>query len=181
MVEDTVLPAQVVNIKETEAYQKIKSKFTEKGCTVTAENPSKQFTAKQGSLWGITPQTAKKAITVAFQPTGDKTVIEYSSKLASDWKNITLIGCALAFVLSVVCVWMALDLSVFLVNDNPSFWSWLVTVQGHIEKQAGEAFVNLAWGLAIFLSIIIALELAVYVYARSKIDLFAQSILSQYS
>ena len=36
--------------------------------------------------------------------------------------------------------------------------------------QAGQAFVNLAWGLAVFLSVIILLEIVIVVYVHSKID-----------
>jgi hypothetical protein len=39
--------------------------------------------------------------------------------------------------------------------------------------------VNLSWGLAIFLSIIIALEAAVFVYSKSKIELFAKEAISE--
>jgi hypothetical protein len=172
------LPTSTISLNENDVYQKLKLSFTEKGSTITSEEPPKKFTAKQGSLWGLSPRTAKKTIIVTLQPVDDKTVIDYFSKLASDWVKITVVGCVLAFVLTAVCVWMALDLSAFLVGGNPSTWSWLVTVRGHVEFQAEEAFVNLSWGLAIFLSIIIALEAAVFVYAKSKIELFAQEAIS---
>jgi hypothetical protein len=164
-------------LRVDEAYTKLKASLTERGCIIAAEEPPKQLTAKQGSLWGITPKTAKKTLSLSLQPTENKTVIEFSSKLASDWKNITLIGSVFAGVLAAVCVWMALDLEAFLVDSAPSFWSWIVTVQGRIEFGAGEALVNLAWGLAVFLAIIIALELAVYVYARYRIEVFAEETL----
>jgi hypothetical protein len=173
------LPQYIVNLNVDETYAKLKASLIERGCIIAAEEPPKQLTAKQGSLWGITPKTAKKTLTLSLQPAENKTVVEFSSKLASDWKNITLAGSVLACVLAAVCVWMALDLGAFLIGDNPSFWSWIVTVDGHVEFGAGEAFVSLAWGLAVFLSIIIALELAVYVYAHSKIETFAKEALSR--
>ena len=74
---------------------------------------------------------------------------------------------------------MALDLSAFMNTGNPSFWSWLVTAEGQAEFNAGEAFVNLAWGLAIFLFVIIAMEAVVYVYARSKIEAFATEVIGK--
>ena len=42
---------------------------------------------------------------------------------------------------------------------------------------AGKAFINLAWELAVFLTIVIVLEAVIVVYVRSKIDLFASKIL----
>jgi len=78
-----------------------------KGCKTLSEKPPNQICFKQGSLWGITPQTAKKTITVNLEPVDEGTRVKCFSKLASDWKNITLIGCALAFFLVGLCVWMA--------------------------------------------------------------------------
>jgi hypothetical protein len=99
--------------------------------------------------------------------------------LASDWKNITLIGCVLAFVLVGLCVWLATDLSAFIVTREPSFWSWLVTAGSNLDVTVAHAFVNLTWGLTFFLSVIILLEAAIVGYAHSKIDLFTQEALTR--
>jgi hypothetical protein len=173
------MPSRAVDLELQQAFDKLKVSLTEKGCTVVSETVPTQLSVLQGSLWGILPKTAKKNITLNLQPEGNKTKVDFSSKLAKDWKNITLIGCALAAVLVIVCVWMALDLSSFMVDGNPSFWSWLVTAREHVEFSAGEAFINLAWGLTIFLSVVIALEIAVFFYCRAKIEAFAEEILSQ--
>jgi hypothetical protein len=42
---------------------------------------------------------------------------------------------------------------------------------------AGETFVNLALGLAVFLCVVIALEIGIYFNAKAKIDLFAEETL----
>jgi len=172
---------QTVNLKIEDAYPKLKAALVEKGCKVISEEPPRQICFKQGSLWGISPKTAKKTITVNFESVDDGTKINCSSKLASDWKNITLIGCALAFVLVGLCMWMTTDLSSFLVTREPGFWSWLVMVGGNVDLMAAQAFVNLTWGLAIFLSVIILLEVAIVVYVRSKIDAFTEYALNQLS
>ena len=78
-------------------------------------------------------------------------------------------------------MWMATDLSTFMVTREPSFWSWLVMVGGNVNLVAAQAFVNLTWGLTIFLSVIILLEVAIVVYARSKIDAFTEYALNQLS
>jgi hypothetical protein len=173
------LPERKVDLKVDEAYAKLKTVLVEKGCSVVSEEQPRQLLAKQGSLWGISPRNAKKTIKITLEPAEDKTSIKYSSKLASDWKNVTLIGCVLAFVIAVVCVWMATDLSKFMVDGNPSFWSWIITVGGKAEFQTGEAFVNLAYGLTVFLSVVIVLEFAIVVYARSKIEVFVEEALSE--
>ncbi len=171
------MPSITVNLRNNEAYEKAKSSFTEKGCVVTSEEPPKQFRVKQGSLWGVSPKTAKKTVSVTLQLSSDKTIVEYSSKLASDWVNVTVVGCILAAIFAAVCVWLALDLNVFLLSGNPSLWSWLITVEGQAESQAGEALVNLALGVATFLSAAIAIEVAVLLYARRKIETFAKDAL----
>jgi hypothetical protein len=76
---------------------------------------------------------------------------------------------------------MAIDLSAFMVTRVPSFWSWLVTVGSNVDLVAAQVFVNLTWGLAVFLSVIILLEGAIVVYVRSKIDTFTQDALNQLS
>jgi hypothetical protein len=170
---------QTLNLKIDEAYPKFKVAFLDKGCKVISEEPPNQICFKQGSLWGIAPQTAKKTITATLEPVEGGTRVKCSSKLASDWKNITLIGCVLAFVLVGLCVWMATDLSAFMVTREPSFWSWLVTVGGNLDVAVAHAFINLTWGLTVFLSVIILLEAAIVVYAHYRVDLFTQEALKQ--
>ncbi|MCW3982677.1 MAG: hypothetical protein NWE96_01620 [Candidatus Bathyarchaeota archaeon] len=175
------MPERTVDLDVVQAFEKLKTRLTEKDCTIISETPPHQLLFGQGSLWGIMPKTAKKTINLTLQSEGNKTKISFTSKLAKDWKNITIIGCILAAVLVAVCVWMALDLGAFLGDGNPSFWSWLVTSHDQVEFSAGEAFINLAWGLTIFLSVIIALEAAVYIYCHAKIDTFAEETLSTLS
>jgi hypothetical protein len=173
------LPQYTVNFGIEETYAKAKAALIEKGCSVVYEEQPRQLVVRQGSLWGISPKTAHKTVTVTFKLTGDKTNMTYRSKLASDWKNVTIVGCVLSLVLGVVCVWMALDLSQFMFNGNPSFWSWLITSNDTIRVNTGEAFVNLAYGLAVFLSIIIVIETAIYVYAGRNIEVFTETTLTQ--
>jgi hypothetical protein len=168
-----------VNLKIEEAYPKLKAALLGKGCKVTSEESPKQICFKQGSLWGMSPKTAKKTIKANLESVNSGTHVTCSSWLASDWKNITLIGCALAFVLVGLCAWMATDLTKFIVTNETSFWSWLVAAEGNVDLVAAQAFVNLTWGLAIFLSVIILLEGAIVVYARSKIDIFTEEALNQ--
>jgi hypothetical protein len=165
------------NIKIEDAYPKLKAILVEKGCKVISEKPQNQIRFKQGSLWGIAPQTAKKSITSIFEAVEGGTRIRCSSKLASDWKNITLIGCAFAAVLIGLCMWMATDLSGFTVSREPSYWSWLVVAGNTVNLAAAKVFVNLTWGLAGFLSLIVLLEATIVVYAHYKIDAFTEEAL----
>jgi hypothetical protein len=173
------LPQTTVNIGIEEAYTKTKEALLKQCCTVVSEEQPKQLVVRQGSLWGISPRTAKKTITTTFKVSGDKTDITYSSKLSSDWKNVTIVGCVLAAALVALCVWMALDLSEFMTTGGPGFWAWLITSGDTVRFSAGQAFVNLAWGLSVFLIIVIVIEAAIYVYTGRNIEAFAQTTLAQ--
>jgi hypothetical protein len=173
------LPQTTVNLGVEEAYAKAREALIKQGCTVVSEEQTKQLVVRQGSLWGISPRTAKKTITATFKASGDKTDLTYSSKLASDWKNVTIVGCVLAAALVVLCIWMALDLSEFMTTGGPGFWAWLITSGDTVRFNAGQAFVNLAWGLSVFLVIIIAIEAAIYVYTGRNIEAFAQTTFAQ--
>jgi ABC-type Co2+ transport system permease subunit len=172
---------RTVNLKIEEVYSKLKAVLVEKGCKVISEEPPSQISFKQGSLWGIAPQTAKKNITVNLEPVDGGTRVKFSSKLASDWKNVTLIGCAFALVLAGICVWMATDLTTAISTHQNTYWSWLVSAGGNVDSAAAQSFVNLTWGLAAFLSVIILLEGAIVVYVHSRIDAFSKDILNQLS
>ncbi len=169
----------MVGSKIEETYPKLKAALMANGCKVISEVQPIQIILKQGSLWGISPKTAKKTITVNLEKGAEGTSVKLSSKLASDWKNITLIGCVLAVVLVGLCFWMATDLTTLMASHQSGFWSWLVTVDGNVDLVAAHAFVNLTWGLAAFLLVIMILEAAIVVFARSKIDLFTEGALKQ--
>jgi len=172
---------QIVNLTVQEAYDTIRTALSEENCRFLSEKSLRQIIVKQGSLWGISPKTAKKTIEIDLEPSDNGTKVKYISKLSSDWKNITLIGCVLAAILVGVCIWMIIDLTAFMSTNVPSVWSWLVTEGGNVNVLAGKAFINLAWELAVFLTIVILLEAVIVVYVRSKIDLFASKILETLS
>lgn len=168
------MPQTTVNLPIEDAFAKVKTALTQKGAVISSEDIPSSLVARQGSLWGISPKTAKKTIHITLQQQGNQTTIIYNSKLASDWKNITIIGCILSAILTAFCIWVALDLSQFMVDGNPRFWAWLVSSHDTVKFQAGEALVNLSWGLAVFLTIVIVIEAAIYVYAVRHLEVLAK-------
>ncbi len=162
------------NLEIDKAYADLKSTLIQRGCKIVSEEAPKHLVAKQGSLWGMSPATAKKTVDVAFTSADSGTEVASVSRISSDWKNLTIVGCALAAVLVGVCLWMALDLTAFMSTGKASFWSWLAAVNGNVDVSAAQAFVNLTKALAVFLSLIIVLEIAVFVYTYRGIDKFAQ-------
>ena len=171
MIERTV-PDEI-----DKAYADLKTAFLEKGCKIVSEEAPTQMTVKQGSLWGVSPNNAKKTIKTAFSKDGNATKITSSSQVSSDWKNVTIVGCILASVLVGVCLWITIDLTSFMATHKASFWSWIITFNGSADLQVGAAFVGLTKALAVFLSVIIALEVGILFYVKAKVDRFAHDVL----
>jgi hypothetical protein len=169
--------AQPLPTKITEACQQVNTALTGAGCKIVSEDAPSQILVKQGSLWGMSPLSAKKTIQAQLTEVDGGTKVSYTSKMSADWNNITLIGSVFSVVLVGVCVWMTLDLTSFLSTQKPSFWSWLVTVHGSANLAIGHSFVNLTMALAVFLSAVIAVETFDFFYVRKRIDKFAQKIL----
>jgi len=162
------------SVEIDKSYTDLKASLAQQGCKIISEDPPKRILVKQGSLWGMSPATAKKTLDVTFEAVNSGTQVTCSSRLSSDWKNLTIVGCTLAAVLVGLCSWMALDLSTFMVTGKPTFWSWLVTVNGNLDFAVAQSLVNLTKALVVFLSVIIVLEIAVAAYAYAGIDNFAQ-------
>jgi len=170
---------RTVSLGTNEAYADLKALLLRKGCKVVAEEPPTIISVKQGSLWGISPRTAKKVVSYRLSPVDSGTRISCSSSLASDWKNLTIIGSALAVLVMALCWWIATDLEAFMITQEPSYWSWIAMVNSYIDFQTGQMFVGLTRMLAVFLAIIIALEAVIAVYAHFRINAFAEENLNE--
>jgi hypothetical protein len=170
-----------LNLEIEKAYNAIKAVFTKKDCKIISEQLPNKILFKQGSLWGISPISAKKKIQVNLESFNSTTKVTCTSRLGSDWKNITLVGCVLAAVLVGLCLWMAFDLNTFVSTNKNSVWSWLITVNGNVDSRVAEAFVNLTKTLAAFLSAIIFVEIVITIYVHNKIDRFAEQTLNSIS
>ena len=167
-----------VGLETEKAYADLKALLLRKGCRIVAEEPPTFISVKQGSLWGISPRTAKKVVRYRLSPVDSGTRISCSSSLASDWKNLTIIGSALAILLMALCWWITADLEAFMITQKPSYWSWIATVDSYIDFQTGQMLVSLTGMLAVFLAIIIALEAVIAVYAHLRINTFAEETLN---
>jgi hypothetical protein len=169
---------RTVDLEIKKAHAELKVLLLQKGCRILAEGPT-LVSAKQGSLWGISPRTAEKIVTCRFVPLSSGTRITCSSSLASDWKNLTIIGTALAVVVVSMCWWIVTDLNALMTTQQPSYWSWLVTVNGYIDFQTAQMLAGLMLMLAVFLVIMIAIEMVISVYVHFRINVFAAETLSE--
>jgi len=166
-----------VDLEIEKAYENLKSALLQKGSKIIAEEPPKFISVRQGSLWGMSPRTSKKVVNCRFSSGDSGTRIVVSSSLSSDWKNLTVIGSALSLIVASLCWWIAADLAGFAASQQPSYWSWIITNGGYTNLELAQAFVGLTRGLAIFLAVVVLLEVIIYVYVKSRIDEFAEEAL----
>jgi hypothetical protein len=172
------LTEKIVSLEIENAFEELKALLLKRGCRIIAEEPPARISVKQGSIWGISPTSAKKVMIYNLSPVASGTRISCSSSFASDWKNLTIIGSALSIIVAGLCLWIAIDLEAFTVTQTPSYWSWLASAGGYVNIQLVQAFAGLARALAVFLVIMMVLEVAIVVYVRSKINGFAQETLN---
>jgi hypothetical protein len=170
-----------VGLEIEKAYADLKALLLRKGCRIVAEEPPTFISVKQGSLWGISPRTAKKVVRYRLSPVDSGTRITASSSLASDWRNLTVIGIILSLIVMALCWWITADLEAFMITQEPSYWSWIVMVDGYIDFQTGQMLVSLTRMLTVFLAIIIAIEAVIAGYAHSRINAFAEENLKALS
>src|SRR3990170_7405981 len=165
---------RTVDLQMEQAFAELKAFLLKKGCKIHVEEQPTYISVKQGSLWGISPRTAKKLMNYRLSPVNHGTRIAYSSSLSTDWKNLTVSGSALAVLVASLCWWIAMDLEAFMITQQPSYWSWIASVDGYIDFQTGQMFISLTRMLTVFLAIIIILELVIAVYAQFRVNSFAE-------
>ncbi len=169
---------RIVSSGINEAYAKVRQNLLGKGCRVVSEEVPNQIVVKQGSLWGISPKTAKKVINCRFSSLDTGTRVTVSSKLSSDWKNLTIIGCALSILLAFVCLWIAADLNALAASGKSGFWSWIAMVEGYVNVQVAQSIAGLTWALAVFLVVVVGLEGVVVYSAKIKMNEVVEKILN---
>ena len=169
---------RTVGLEIEKAHAELKALLLTRGCRIVAEEPPTLISVKQGSLWGISPRTAKKVVNYRLASVDSGTRITCSSSLASDWKNLTIIGSALAVLLVSLCLWISMDLDALMTTPQPSYWSWIVTVDGYIDFQTAQSFAGLTLVLTVFLAIILAVEVVIVVYVHFRINAFAEETLN---
>jgi hypothetical protein len=172
------LVERTVGLDVEKAYAELKARLLEKDCKIIAEEAPVLISVRQGSLWGISPLTAKKNVNYRLAAVASGTRITCSSSLASDWKNLTVIGCALAVVVAGLCLWISIDLDALVTTQQESTWSWIATVNGYLDVQTAQMFAGLTRMLTVFLAIILAAEVAIVVYVHFRINTFAEGTLN---
>ncbi len=177
---DVSLVERTVRLEIEKAYADLKALLLQKGCRIVAEEEPAFISVRQGSLWGISPRTAKKVVSYRLVSVDSGTRITCSSSLAADWKNLTVIGSVLAVVVASLCVWISMDLDALVTTQEQGYWSWIAMVNGYIDVQTGQMFAGLTLVLAFFLAIIIIIEAVVAIYAYFRVNMFAEETLNEF-
>lgn len=171
---------RIVNLKINEVFGNLKQLIILKGYSIQNEESPSILTIKQGSIWGMTPRTAKKIVTFNLQPLKSETRIKCSSKLAPKWKNLTIAGYVLSSFLILLSLWITIDLELSLLNRAPSFWSWIATYANTINFSALQSFSFLSKLLFFFLIVTILIESVIVIYSYLNINLVAEETLNQF-
>lgn len=169
---------KVVGLEIEKVYTELKDFLLKSDCKIISEEPPIFISVKQGSIWSISPRNAKKTVNYRLFPHESGTRIDSSSSLASDWKNLTIIGSVLSAIVAVLCLWIAIDLDAYITTQKHSKWSWLVGAYGYTGFQRALVLANLTKILAFFLAITLTLEILVAVYVSVRINAFAEESLS---
>lgn len=175
-----MLTGHTVNLKTKEAFVKLKQLILLNGYLIIKEESPSNLTFEQGSIWGISPRTAKKTVTFNLQELKSDTHITFSSKLAPKWKNLTVGGYAASIFLVFLSLWITLDLENSIITENPSFWSWVATYANTINFIALQSFSNLAKLLFFFIIIVLLVESVIVIYSYLKINIIAKETLNQF-
>jgi hypothetical protein len=169
---------KVVGLEIEKVYAGLRGFLLKRNCKIISEDPPIFISVKQGSIWGVSPRSAKKIASYRLFPLDSGTRIVSSSSLASDWKNLSIIGSVLSVIVTLLCLWIAADLDAYLTTQKPSNWSWLAGAYGSTGFQRALILANLTKVLAVFLAITLALEILVAVYVSVRINAFAEESLN---
>jgi hypothetical protein len=171
------LAEAVVALEVGEAYSQLKGLLVQKSCRVVAEELPTGMVAEQGSLWGVTPRTAKKTIRYRLFASNSETRVTVKSQMSSDYVKFTVFGCGFAVALALWCAWLSADLGALAAGQKEGYWSWLVESGGYVNVQGALMLSDLTLAFVFFLAVTLALEAFVVAYVHFKINDFAEDTL----
>jgi len=160
-----------------QAYEKLKGILLREKCEIIEEKSAEYILIRQGSLDGFLPRSAKKMVKFHLYGQGAETKITTSTEIASDWTNLTVLGNIAAAVLAGVLFSIASDIENYVEQGKTGFWTWLATAYGYPDRQRTIFMVNFTRALAIFLTLMIVVEILIAIYVYRGKDKFAQETL----
>lgn len=130
---------------------------------------------------GILPISAKKIVSFYLSREGSGTKIASSSKIATDWKNLTLYGSIVAAILIGVFMWIASDMNNYIKTARSGFWVWLVQLYDTHDPWGAIFMINIIQALTVFLAIMILFEIVIVIYVYPRKNAFSKRVLEKIS
>jgi hypothetical protein len=161
------------------AYSKLRTILLERGCRIVSEEPPKHISIGHGSLSGVSPKSAKKAVNYSLSAHETGTRVTSCSSVSSDWANLTLWGNIIAGIVAALFWWIATDIGALAVEGKLGYWAWLAGAFGYPDVQYTFFMINVTKVLSIVLVITIFLEILDVFIVYRKIDSFAAETLEE--
>jgi hypothetical protein len=174
-----ILLERSVGLEIEKAYSEMRAILLEKGCRIVSEEPPQQISIEHGSLFGVSPKSAKKVVSYQLFPRESGTRIVGCSSVSSGWSNLTFWGNVIAGVVAIVFWWIASDIASLIVGGASGYWTWLAVAFGYPHIQYTLFMINLTRALSIVLVVIILLEILDVFVVWRKIDTFAAETLDE--
>ena len=162
-----------------QTYIRLKKILLDSKCKIISEKPPKHICVTQGSLRGILPMSAKKVISFNILKEESGTKIETSSRISTDWKNLTLYGSIIAAVLMVIFIWILIDMNSYFETGRPVVWAWLAQMYGSYGSWGAMFIIRLIQSLAIFLAFTIVFEIIIVIYVYPRKDAFSRQVIEK--
>jgi len=169
----------IVSYPIEQTFIRLKKILRDSNCKIISEKPSRHICVTQGSLRGILPISAKKVISFNLLNEESGTKIESSSRISSDWKNLTLYGSIIAAVLMVIFVWILIDINIYFETGKPVFWAWFAQMYGSYGSWGVMFIIRLIQALTIFLAFTIVFEIIIVIYVYPRKDVFSLQVIEK--
>lgn len=162
----------IVKLSIDESIVNLKRLLNEKDAHLIKEE-SDSVTVRHGSIWGVSPVSAKKIVRFELSTHGeDETKIASQSKLSRDYVRFTLFGIILTVAVMLVCLWISFDLSA-VVLEHSNFLGGVVSSSVRAFRLLSDVILL----FALFLAATLVLESVVIININRKIETFARRIL----
>lgn len=162
-----------------QTYSGLEKTLVDSNCKIIAKEPPHCIRVTQGSLFGVSPMSAKKVVSFDVCAEGSQTTVVSSTQIASDWKNLTLYGNVLtAFVIGVF-LWITIDMNNYIQTTKLGFWAWVAKIFESSNMEAAILVSNLIQAIAVFLVLVVIIEILIVIYVYPRKNTFAQRILEK--
>ena len=162
-----------------QTYTRLEKILLDSNCKINAKEPPNCIRVTQGSLMGISPMSAKKIVSFNLSTEGSETKITSSSQITADWKNLTLYGSVITAFVVGIFVWITIDMNSYIETAKPGFWAWIAQIYSSEDTVGAIFMINLIQALAVFLALVILIEILIVIYVYPRKNAFSRQVLEK--